>query len=230
MTSRRNFISKLAFALTSAVAATAPAFAFRTTPPEPPIEDLMQEHGVLSRLLLIFEESAKQLSTEKTRTTALETIKTTNDLIIQNFAGHHEKIEEIAIFPVINRSSDTSMKDLVQVLLEQHKVGSSLTERITALYAAPKVDSHALELSELIDSYVRMYRAHASREDTILFPFARRQLNDAQYAELTNKVRNIESHLRSNSELATLLAQIDALETNLGIHNLAHYTASINAV
>jgi Hemerythrin HHE cation binding domain len=91
-----------------------------------PGEDLMQEHGVLERILLIYDEADARID----RSAPLDvTIVAKAAAIIRRFVeNYHEKLEEEFVFPRLQAAGREA--DLVEVLLRQHARGRELTDDI----------------------------------------------------------------------------------------------------
>ncbi len=80
-----------------------------------PAEDLMREHGVLSRVLLIYEESIKRLkNNEDLNPTVLHDSASIVRTFIENY---HEKLEEDYLFPRFQKAN--RLVDLVNTLKKQ---------------------------------------------------------------------------------------------------------------
>jgi hemerythrin-like domain-containing protein len=110
--------------------------------------------------------------------------------------------------------------DLVNVLLRQHQRGRLLTDDIlrkTTTGAAP-------ELAHALRSFGRMYRPHAAREDTVLFPAFRDVVGRAAYRELGEQFEHKEHQLFGEGGFRTIVGQVADLEQALGIHDLASFT------
>src|SRR6202040_1824830 len=91
--------------------------------------------------------------------------------IIRHFVeDDHEKLEEDFLFPRFRKAG--KMVNLVDTLLAQHKAGRQLTAQIKELasIATLKYVSDSDKLAEALRAFVRMYRPHEAREDTVLFP------------------------------------------------------------
>src|ERR1700733_7668680 len=58
----------------------------------PPTEDLMREHGVLRRILLVYEEAIRKLSTGDAA--VLDVIAGAANIVHRFVEGYHEKLEE----------------------------------------------------------------------------------------------------------------------------------------
>src|SRR5438067_5179261 len=80
-------------------------------------EDLMKEHGVLNRCLLIYEEGLRRL--DAGQDPGPELFQHTADLIRRFVEQYHEKNEENYIFPVFERAH--KLEDLVRTLKTQHE-------------------------------------------------------------------------------------------------------------
>src|SRR5437660_9645799 len=126
-------------------------------------EDLMREHGVLNRILLIYDEAMRRIqANEKFDPTVV--VKSAG--LIKNFIeDYHEKLEEDHIFPRFEQSGN-KLTELTVNLRAQHAVGRILTEKITA--TSKSGDFQALHKAMVAFNY--MYRPHEAREDTVLFP------------------------------------------------------------
>lgn len=91
------------------------------------VEGLMREHGVLHRILLIYEEAASRIS--KAEELPSGVIADSAGMIRRFIEDYHEKIEEEVIFPGLEKKT-RELSDLVKVLAEQHQAGRRLTDSI----------------------------------------------------------------------------------------------------
>ena len=94
-----------------------------------PVEDLMREHGVLRRVLLIYEEAISRIKALKELPAGV--IADSAGIIRRFVEDYHEKLEEDEIFPRFQKAG--KFNDLVQVLLAQHQAGRRLTDTILKL-------------------------------------------------------------------------------------------------
>src|SRR6516225_8719521 len=86
-------------------------------------EDLMKEHGVLNRCLLIYEEGIRRL---QKRDEISPDVFNHTALLVRNFVEeYHEKNEEKYIFPEFERAK--KLVDLVETLKTQHRAGREVT-------------------------------------------------------------------------------------------------------
>src|SRR6195952_787639 len=100
-----------------------------------PPEDLMQEHGLLNRVLLIYDTCRMHLSNKENF--PREALLNGAGIIRTFVEDYHEKQEENYLFPRFQKANQ--LTDLVQVLLQQHNAGRTITEGILQLttIAAP---------------------------------------------------------------------------------------------
>src|SRR5207249_1159717 len=84
-----------------------------------PAEDLMREHGVLKRVLLIYEEVVRRIETQ--RDLRPESLSDAARIIRTFIEDYHEKLEEDFLFPRFKKAR--KLVDLVDVLAAQHKAG-----------------------------------------------------------------------------------------------------------
>src|ERR1051325_9033987 len=128
-------------------------------------EDLMKEHGVLNRCLLIYEEGIRRL--KNTQEVSPNVFNHTAALIKKFVEQYHEKNEEKYIFPVFEKHG--KLVDLVTTLKTQHKAGRVVTAGILHLSQPTEYKDPASreKLIAAIESFIRMYRPHEAREDTI---------------------------------------------------------------
>lgn len=182
-----------------------------------PGEDLMQEHGVLERVLLIYDEAARRLE----RREALDlTVVTRAAGIVRRFVEeYHERLEEQFVFPRLEAARREV--DLVAVLRRQHQRGREVTDEMVRLASA---GTGTARLAELLRSFQRMYRPHAAREDTVLFPAFRAVVGRAEYRELGERFEEQEHSRFGEHGFEETVAEVAKLEAAVGIADLASFT------
>jgi hemerythrin-like domain-containing protein len=189
------------------------------------LEDLMREHGVLRRILLIFEESVRQLHAKKDFTT--DVFHRAAVLIRKFIEDYHEKLEENFIFPEFEKHDQ--LVALVKVLREQHAAGRAMTDVILKGSAGglsrSTPEKQRLEVVEACEAFIRMYRPHAAREDTVLFPALHKLLPAKQLDELGDKFEDEENRRFGNDGFGKTVEQVAAMERELGIYDLGQFTA-----
>jgi len=193
--------------------------------PVSPVEDLMQEHAVLSRILLIYEDIRKRLVEKRNVPVEVlaETVKKTRSFV----EDYHEKLEEDHIFPRFVRKG--TMTDLVKVLLQQHEVGRRVTDHLLrhATPSGAKTNKGRETLARYLNDYIRMYRPHASREGTVLFQAFRSLVPLQEYMELGEKFEELEHARFGDGGFSQIVAEISELEKALNILELSQFTPRI---
>lgn len=186
-----------------------------------PAEDLMREHGGLNRILLIYEEGLRRI---ETRSADLSVIKKSASIIRNFIENYHEKLEEEYIFPRMKKAG--KLVDLVTVLDAQHDAGRKLTATIEKLSVQSTLnnESDKLKLTSSLQSFIRMYRPHESREDTILFPAFHEMLSKKEYEEVGEKFEDREHKLFGKEGFEGVVQQISDLEKAYDIYDLSKFT------
>lgn len=181
-----------------------------------PAEDLMREHGALNRMLLIYEACSLRIAAKKDVDPAL--VGRTASLLKDFIEGYHEKLEEEHVFPALEKAGVHA--ELARVLRRQHDAGRRVTARLIQLSHSGSKD----ELAQQLDAFIRMYRPHEAREDTVAFPAFKKAVPDRQYAELGEKFEAREKKLFGPGGFQGVVARVADLERALGIYDLAQFT------
>jgi hemerythrin-like domain-containing protein len=189
-----------------------------------PGEDLMREHGVLRRILLIYDESVTRLL--GTEPAPCDVIASSADLLRRFIEDYHERLEERFLFPRFESAGRET--GLVHTLRTQHTRGRELTKRVLQRVAAggPGTPSERAALADDLRSFARMYRPHAAREDTVLFPAAAELLGESEYHELGEQFEEREHALFGEHGFADVVAEVADLERRLDIRDLDRFTVS----
>ena len=181
-----------------------------------PGEDLMQEHGLLERILLLYDESARRL--ERGEALDLGVVKDAAGIVGRFVEGYHEKLEETFVFPRLEQARREV--ELVAVLRRQHERGREVTHEIVRLSSG----SPSPELAGALRAFQRMYRPHAAREDTVLFPAFRAVVGGSEYRELGERFEEREHELLGEHGFEGAVAEVAKLESALHIDDLARFT------
>ena len=188
-----------------------------------PAEDLMREHGVLNRILLIYDHHLRLLAEKKPFDGSI--LATAADVIRHFVEEYHEKLEEDFLFPRFRKAG--KHVQLVETLQTQHKAGRDLTAKIRELGATATlkyVSSDTDKLGDALRSFLRMYRPHEAREDTVLFPAFRSIISPHEYDALGEDFEKKEDELFGDEGFFKVVDQVAALEKKLGIYDLAQFT------
>jgi hemerythrin-like domain-containing protein len=187
-----------------------------------PAEDLMREHGVLKRILLIYGEALRRIEAneELPPQALLDSAK-----IIRSFIeDYHEKLEEDFLFPRFRKAKQ--LVELVEVLNNQHRAGRRLTDTTLRLGAskALKDPKERISLAESLRLFMRMYNPHEAREDTVLFPAFRKLVSSNEYNALGEDFEKKEHALFGDHGFEAMVDRVAAIEKILGIFDLAQFT------
>jgi hemerythrin-like domain-containing protein len=190
-----------------------------------PAEDLMREHGVLNRLLLVYDEYLRRIDAKGELPP--EPLADAAGIIRRFVEDYHEKLEEDYLFPRFTKAG--MLTDLVDILRAQHQAGRRLTDdvRQRATPAALKDGDEWLKLSAALRAFVRMYRPHEAREDTVLFPALRRIVTAHEYAALGEEFEEKEHKLFGEEGFEKMVAEVEKIERALGIFDLSQFTPRV---
>jgi len=118
-----------------------------------PDADLMQEHGVLKRVLLAYGEIVRRIGAGKEfPAQAVDDSATIIRTFVENY---HERQEEKFLFPRFRQA--VHLVDLVDVLYAQHQAGRRLTERILAESKSLAGADSRSRLASDLEAFIRMY-------------------------------------------------------------------------
>jgi len=185
-------------------------------------EDLMREHGVLNRVLLIYEEEVRRIKAGAPPSADL--LSSAAGIIQKFIEDYHEKLEEEEVFPRLEKVG--KLVDLTRVLRAQHAAGQKLTAEILKNATAPalKNKGQAQALVRSTQQFIRMYRPHEAREDTVLFPAFHALFSEEEFDKLGDEFEQKEQKLLGSAGFEGTVEQVAQLEKALGIHDLSKFT------
>ena len=115
---------------------------------------------------------------------------------------------------------------LVDVLIAQHQRGREITGYILdATGKAAIANASAEPLARAFDTFVLMYRNHAAREDTIVFPAWKSTLSRHRLDEMGERFEDIEHQQFGRDGFDDAVNEMAQIEQALGLHDLARFTA-----
>lgn len=188
-----------------------------------PAEDLMREHGVLNRILLIYDEHLRRLAAKRPFDGSV--LASAAEIVRHFVEEYHEKLEEDFLFPRFRKAG--KLVKLVDTLQAQHKAGRELTAKIRELAGIATfkyVSSDSEKLTDALQEFLRMYRPHEAREDTVLFPAFRSVVSAHEYDALGDEFEKKEDELFGDEGFFKVVEQVAELEKKLGIYDLAQFT------
>lgn len=188
------------------------------------VEDLMREHGVLRRALIVYDACVPHLLHEPGTIDAAALHRTAQLFHAFGEDYHERKLEEAHIFPRLAQVD--AFTGYVDVLREQHARGREITEYVARVTAGAHVESaDAAPLAAALTHFVRMYAAHAAREDTVVFPAWKKLLTDHELGEFGERFEQIEHEEFGGDGFDQAIADMTDIERTLGLAELAQFTA-----
>ncbi len=189
------------------------------------VEDLMREHGVLRRILVIYRSVAPTIRTNAASLDAKQLWKAADLFRRFGEAYHEQMLEEQHIFPQVMKAGGAGAA-LVPTLLAQHARGRQITAYVQAKTANGGVaGTDAAPLAAALESFARMYEPHTAFEDTIVFQAWRGSLSAKQLDEVGDQFEDIEKRTFKGDGFDMAVDEAAAIEQGLGLGDLARYTA-----
>lgn len=190
-----------------------------------PIEDLMEEHSILRRALLIYEECIRRMNISEDFDPDLLVEATNVIKVIIIF--HHALLEHEYIFPRF-READKYV-EMCDTLTDQHgRVGEQ--EELILKYANRDSINNPEEKEILINALkksIRVFRPHIDREDTEMFPEFKTVVTPYEFYELGKKFKEIEYQKWGENGHRQMVDKITYVEKALGINDLDSFTPKL---
>lgn len=187
-----------------------------------PTENLMREHGILSRIMLIFDSIGNRF--KQGEEFPLQALAEANNIMRRFVQDYHEKNEQLYIF---NRFSNAGkMVELVATLYQQHLAGRNLIDKVRILSTAENLKDPAerVKIAELLNTFNQMGRHHAAWEDTVLFPAFRSIISPQDFTEMGEIFEREEEKLLGLNGYEKIVRQVADIEKKLGIYDLKEFT------
>jgi len=183
------------------------------------VEDLMREHSLLGRLLLIYEEIIRRI--ENNEPFPSESLMESTEITRNFIQDYHEKLEEKYLFPRFRKAERFVW--LVDTLRQQHEAGRRLIDEIMKLQRSVNTQDKK-RLSQQMRSFIHMYRPHKAWEDTVLFPAFHSIVGPQEYNELGEEFEEQEHRLLGEGGFKRTVARVGQIEKSLGIYKLSQFT------
>lgn len=186
-----------------------------------PPEYLMREHGMLNRILLIYEAGLRKFDANEDFDPS--PISNAGRIVREYIEDHHQRLEEEVVFPRFKQAG--KMTALVDVLIDQHQVGRSLTDIVlrTALTGRKNADDRR-QLVGAMQSFIAMCRPHAAREDTVLSPMLKDLFAPGEYESMTAKMEKSGHRYFAVGSFDGVVQQVASFETAMGVNDLTQFT------
>jgi hemerythrin-like domain-containing protein len=188
-------------------------------------EDLMREHGVLRRILIVYREVSPKLVANAAAVDAAALADAAK--LFQAFGEHyHEQLlEEQHIFPIVRKAGGEAA-GLVDTLLAQHARGREITAWILDRTRMGRVGTADTErMAKTLTAFSRMYEPHAAREDTIIFPAFNTAIGPKGFDDLGDQFEDIERREFGGDGFNMAVDKVSDIERRLGVADLASFTA-----
>jgi hemerythrin-like domain-containing protein len=187
-----------------------------------PAEDLMREHGVLKRVMLVYDEVLRRW--DKKQDVPPEILADASGMIRHFVEDYHEKLEEDYLFPRFEKAN--KLTDLVETLKAQHQAGRKVTDIVIQRANARDLNNaeERMKVAEAIRQFNRMYAPHEAREDTVLFPAFRSLVSSNEYDSLGEDFEKKENELFGEEGFEKMVDKVAGIEKKLGIFDLAQFT------
>jgi hemerythrin-like domain-containing protein len=187
-----------------------------------PIEVLSRDHGLMRRILFIYEEVIRRccptedLPTELIRQAAENYRKLANDF--------HQKLEDEFLFSPMAQAGNSV--DLIDVLSQQHIADQRLTGRLLRLTSASifKNDSNRSETRNILCNQARMMSRHMAWEESELFPAFFAMVSTKDYRDLSEIFARRQEQIFGCEGINAVISDIADMENTLGIHNVGGFT------
>lgn len=189
------------------------------------VEDLMREHGILRRALLVYSEAAMRLRKNAADVSPAALQKTAK--LFRTFGEdyHEKKLEETYLFPRIKQKAPGSeAAKYTDILVVQHDRGREITDYIISVTNGAKIGAEAGAFANMLDGFTRMYQHHAAREDTIVFPAWKDVVTSDEYDELNDKFEDIEHEQFGEDGFEDAVKQISEIEASLNLADISQFT------
>jgi hemerythrin-like domain-containing protein len=189
-----------------------------------PPEDLMREHGVLKRVLLVYREVIRRVDARES--VPPDAVREGAGVIRRFIEDYHERLEEDYLFPRFEKVH--KLTDLTSVLRAQHQAGRRLTDQITHAAGTLQDPSSVKALVRSLEQFIRMYEPHEAREDTVLFPAIRSIVSQHEFDALGEEFEKKEHQLFGKEGFEKIVEQVAGVERRLGIYDLAQFTPQVS--
>lgn len=182
-----------------------------------PIQELVQEHNAIERMLGVLESACSRLE-------RVETVET-EDLgnIVEFFklfadGCHHTKEEEL-LFPAMERMGVGRDRGPIGVMLSEHELGRKhIREMSNAIREMTHGDPEArLRFARNGLAYIGLLSAHIQKENHILFPMADRVLSEETQQQLARDFQRIETERVGDGKHLEFHQLLDRLESRYAV-------------
>ena len=179
-----------------------------------PTEDLMNEHRVIERMLVVVSRAADRLN--EGREVGSEVFVGAADFF-KNFADrcHHGKEEKLLFKKMMERGVSGEVGPIA-VMLREHEDGRAHVRKIAELSARKLDERSRTELIKHAKAYVDLLGQHIQKEDNILYPMANQILTSEDQKELEKGFDEVEEKIMGPGVHERYHHMIEEWEEKLG--------------
>lgn len=188
--------------------------------PPTPAENLTAQHGAVGRLLLVFQDVAKQMQGGQQVDT--KPLHNATQIIQTAVVQLHAPLEEQFIYPRLEQSGPHAQT--IKALREQHAAIREINTMLMQTTQSGRI-SDPKQTAQTLNDLARMVSAHVAREHSEIFPAFRMMMPASQYMELGEQFHQREQAALGGQGLAQILTQVASIEANFGMKDLAQFTA-----
>ncbi|MBM4159926.1 MAG: hypothetical protein FJ217_02385 [Ignavibacteria bacterium] len=159
-----------------------------------PTEDLVHDHTVILHMLSGAERLVQSI--RSTRTVDVTKVEQVIDFSRQFTDRCHHSKEEKCLFVRLQERGLPADQGPIAVMLHEHRVGRELIRGIeSALKEHQTGNQKAIDsLTETLQRYIDLLRAHIAKENNVLFPMSDRFLTADDQKSLEDSFKHIEEH------------------------------------
>ena len=99
----------------------------------------------------------------------------------------HQKMEDQCFFPLLDAAFDETGKEALKALESDHANLASKLERLNEKFEG---DASLKELEPSVKEFISEYGAHIDREEEVIIPLVKEQLDESKQREIGLKVRD----------------------------------------
>lgn len=155
-----------------------------------PTDDLMDEHRVIERMLVILIKASNRLEEGKSVDSAFYVGAVD---FLKNFADkcHHSKEEKLLFVKMMERGVSGEVGPIA-VMMREHQDGRAHVKNLDKLSKEKMTKSTKDGLIKASRAYADLLSKHIQKEDNILYPMANQILDDADQRELEKGFEEVE--------------------------------------
>jgi hemerythrin-like domain-containing protein len=190
----------------------------------PLTEGLMNEHGLLIRIILIYRDAIRRVSAGQAVPRA--EVNQAAQVIEAFFHGYHEPIEEAYVFPQVGAADKSLGSDLATLLL-QHARGREQTQLILQATSGSDQFVRGANKQQMVtglSNFVAGYEVHEAREDTVIYPALRAASTPTQIVQQATHFADLGRQQFGPNGFVDMLTKVENVEKAMGIFDLAQFT------